>query len=751
LFAQNGGSSTRCCLNKNGKAPRCTNASGAKGACVISSTCAPSGGSLHPGFCLGYPGDVVCCVGGRHGEGDAPPAQLPGVVTQGGSGWLAHVGRWPVERIDGASRLRFHSSHAVAVNKFLLHTIEGSGGNGDWEGGRATLDSKSFWPHFIVAKDRAGQLRIGQFLAMNVQGRACKNPGNAGTIQVEIGGKAANPFTSQDWLAEPVRALFQAVRAVYPSIPNVAPKAFEGSNGGYGSGAKSRIPASQWNAAAGLVGHQHAPNNDHWDPGAINPAVLLRVDASDTKPNVSDDPAGVPTARPDPEAPADNDAEDDNAPPCVANRVPGKCLPTARCSGGRLLKSWANQPPAVTGCGHISDVNVQCCASEPLGDGSNLSGQSCTAFGVPGTCEATANCARVGRQSFPAAAQVKGCEDIPALDIQCCADTKGPVNPVSNRCPEYAGLSFPLAEGSLNEISVNYGFARSNGRRCHAALDIYTKGQRHVVGVDDGVVTAVMKGWYSCSRGSIDAILVYHDKGPLAGKTINYGEVDPGSYNVGVGSAIKKGVKFAVATNCDMLHFELYEGRQTRNFHWLPAGAIGSGCAVTSPRTKPQQLLDPRDLIRCTMPANAKFRHGVSFLEDATDLSLFAADMDGEDDPVGVAEETAESLGAGEIAGIVVGIVLLAACVAAIAYVVVLRRTRDRDSQRNSMIANIQMQADAGESWNEATSNLAKAVNTTGNTIRVGDTYAQQYTCSTCGKSYAVAEDLQEHTKLRHA
>jgi hypothetical protein len=289
------------------------------------------------------------------------------------------------------------------VNKFLLHTIEGTGGNGDWEGGRATLDSKSFWPHFIVAKDRSG---VAAHRPVHFDGRAgsraCKSPGNVGTIQVEIGGKAADPFTSKDVARRAgACALPGGAPACTRAIPNSAPRAFEGSNRAYGSSAPSRISSAAWASTAGLVGHQHAPGNDHWDPGAINANVLLVVNSADPNPGATTDPVQPMGGMNDPMPSDDHDAEDDNAPPCVANRVAGRCLPTSRCTGGK--KASRNSPPNVSGCGHIADVNVQCCADEPRADGGNLGGASCTAFGVAGTCEATANCARVGRSSFAAA------------------------------------------------------------------------------------------------------------------------------------------------------------------------------------------------------------------------------------------------------------------------------------------------------------------------------------------------------------
>jgi hypothetical protein len=120
---------------------------------------------------------------------------------------------------------------------------------------------------------------------------------------------------------------------------------------------------------------------------------------------------------------------------------------------------------------------------------------------------------------------------------------------------------------------------------------------------------------YTCSGGSIDAIMVYHSSGPLAGKTINYGEVNPGTYNVRVGSTVKQGDLIGVASRCGMLHMELYSGRQSQNYAWYPAGGrvTGSnfnGCSRNSLRTKPSALLDPRPLLAATRPAGARFHAG---------------------------------------------------------------------------------------------------------------------------------------------
>jgi hypothetical protein len=36
-----------------------------------------------------------------------------------------------------------------------------------------------------------------------------------------------------------------------------------------------RLSGQQWLDFSGWLGHQHAPENDHWDPGAIDITDLL--------------------------------------------------------------------------------------------------------------------------------------------------------------------------------------------------------------------------------------------------------------------------------------------------------------------------------------------------------------------------------------------------------------------------------------------------------------------------------------------
>ena len=225
----------------------------------------------------------------------------------------------------------------------------------------------------------------------------------------------------------------------------------------------------------------------------------------------------------------------------------------------------------------------------------------------------------------------------------------------------------------MGECPINIVINTHTHSTSHAGLDIYTTGSRSIVVVGDGVVTAIMRGWYSCSGGSIDAILVFHSSGPLAGKTINYGEMNPGTYSVRVGSTVRAGERLGVARNCGMLHFELYAGRRTSSQRWLPRSSVGRGCASTSLSTKPSALLDPRPLLQCLAPSSARYRHGISFLTDpeSADASLFAADLDDEIDD---ADNSDNGLSGGAVAGIVLGLLAAVALLVALVWLLVIRR-----------------------------------------------------------------------------
>jgi len=191
-----------------------------------------------------------------------------------GDGWLDKVGPFNVIKMDHSRDTNGNpltGPMATAPNKFLLHTIEGAWpANGDYPNG--ALDSFKYWPNFIVARQSNGVIAVAQYFSIYSSSRALSHNNNAGVVQVEIGARADNPFTEQDWvLALTVRELYRAVAAVtgipickdsrVNFIDNHSPSA--------------RLSTSDFLDVHGICGHQHVPGESHWDPGQIDSSKLI--------------------------------------------------------------------------------------------------------------------------------------------------------------------------------------------------------------------------------------------------------------------------------------------------------------------------------------------------------------------------------------------------------------------------------------------------------------------------------------------
>lgn len=121
-----------------------------------------------------------------------------------------------------------------------------------------------YWVQLIDLGRASRGLRRPGSLQTNRQGDYC--------INVAISGYARD---ANDW---PV-AIYDEMAEVMLwceaelGIPAVFPVNFGGSNC-YGTGSPCRLSASGWQNVTGWVGHQHVPDNTHWDPGAIPVAEL---------------------------------------------------------------------------------------------------------------------------------------------------------------------------------------------------------------------------------------------------------------------------------------------------------------------------------------------------------------------------------------------------------------------------------------------------------------------------------------------
>lgn len=175
---------------------------------------------------------------------------------------------------DGASWVPDQSPYRI-----VLHTTEGS----SIEGAVSVYQRQYASPHLTVDPWSG---RKAQHLPLDVAAYALEN--RAGgvetnrqhTVQVEIVGFAAE---SQDW-PDPALAFIASVIndiRTQVNIPLTAP-AFVGTEAGWIArpDAPQRFSFEQWIVFSGVCGHQHVPENSHWDPGRLNIARVLELAAN---------------------------------------------------------------------------------------------------------------------------------------------------------------------------------------------------------------------------------------------------------------------------------------------------------------------------------------------------------------------------------------------------------------------------------------------------------------------------------------
>lgn len=141
-----------------------------------------------------------------------------------------------------------------------------------------------------------GQALTQQLLPWTTPARSLKHPAgrpetnNRGfgsnplgrCYQVEIVGYSEKAATYGDVWYQRLGAYLDA-RCTALRIPPVFPLPFIGSRA-YGASAPTRLTWEAWSRVAGIVGHQHVPGNEHWDPGEIDVARLTRYMETTTVP-----------------------------------------------------------------------------------------------------------------------------------------------------------------------------------------------------------------------------------------------------------------------------------------------------------------------------------------------------------------------------------------------------------------------------------------------------------------------------------
>jgi hypothetical protein len=156
--------------------------------------------------------------------------------------------------------------------RFVFHTIEGEPSA---DGFRRLAAEHTNAPH-LWAMPSANLLL--QTIPLNRSAYALARPGSVQTnrlhaVQVEVWGFAAKMGSLHqhaiEWLAE--RLLAPVARLVPINLDRVRPT---GGVSCYGRASQCRMTAETWQSFDGICGHQHVPDNEHWDPGDMPVAAI---------------------------------------------------------------------------------------------------------------------------------------------------------------------------------------------------------------------------------------------------------------------------------------------------------------------------------------------------------------------------------------------------------------------------------------------------------------------------------------------
>lgn len=190
------------------------------------------------------------------------------------SDWLAGF-----EHVNGSGSGAWAGDNEDAP-KIVLHTTEGP----SLDGAIAALRAKSAWSHFVVdpktrRKVQCVSLAEGSKSLRNKAGGVETNREKR-VYQIEIVGYAAQ---TQNWSKADLEWLGKEVvgpLAAATGTPLVAPRPFYGADAGWTlavEGARQRLTPAEWDTAKGVFGHQHVPENNHWDPGKLNVDYILEA------------------------------------------------------------------------------------------------------------------------------------------------------------------------------------------------------------------------------------------------------------------------------------------------------------------------------------------------------------------------------------------------------------------------------------------------------------------------------------------
>jgi peptidoglycan hydrolase-like protein with peptidoglycan-binding domain len=242
---------------------------------------------------------------GLSGKGDAAPvAPAPPAVPAGGTSVPAPqpertelaaaadgVFPWADSEVQFWDEKYPTQTYAGGKPIGLLHSTE----TGTWPG----YGGGSSAPH-LTLRFHPGSKRIQarQHFSTTRPSRALVNKAggvqtnNQRVFQIELIGSCDLAFASkhgylylpdlldEPWARDALAAVLAAVSASL-DIPLTTSVTWAAYPGSYGEKAVQRLAGDEWEAYSGWLGHQHAPENDHGDPGDIPIAEILTAAGGD--------------------------------------------------------------------------------------------------------------------------------------------------------------------------------------------------------------------------------------------------------------------------------------------------------------------------------------------------------------------------------------------------------------------------------------------------------------------------------------
>jgi hypothetical protein len=164
----------------------------------------------------------------------------------------------------------------TAPGRVVWHTTESGTGTASFNAVAKYLIDIGAEPHILYDPTTD---RLAQYGPLNKSARALRNDGITRTnrtgkvcVQIEVLGRAANPFT-KTWKPGPnFKALMRAIRSW--GVPDTWPGGALADRYADPDVSRSR---SVWATKGGHYGHSQVPGNNHWDPGAIDKSAIFKA------------------------------------------------------------------------------------------------------------------------------------------------------------------------------------------------------------------------------------------------------------------------------------------------------------------------------------------------------------------------------------------------------------------------------------------------------------------------------------------